>query len=94
MLATAGDERRTKKRRSFMGTYTWTHHVWPTINDLRYQLFAETGCSICDLPGAMGNKDGWVKGESRKSELSVQFDDVDDYDDLRILTVLYIFLVE
>ena len=51
-----------------------------------YQLCAETGCNLHDLPGVMDDKDGWQKRESKNSILSAQLDDDDIYIDIYTYT--------
>ena len=44
-----------------------------------YQFWADTGCSVEDMPGMMNDWDRWW-GRSGNAVLSVQIDDDDDDD--------------
>ena len=39
-----------------MGYYTLTHQFGPISKDLLYQPYADTGCNLEDLLGAMDDK--------------------------------------
>ena len=43
-----------------------------------YQLSADTGCSLEDLPRVMDDRDRWRERVSGKYVLSAQIDDTDD----------------
>ena len=60
-----------QRSRFSMDHYTWTCQCWPICK----KLFADTRCSLEDLPGVMDDKDGWSERERGKSVLSARFGD-------------------
>ena len=55
-------------------SYQW----WVSITYLQL-LCMDTGCSLEDLPEVMKDRDEWWEREPKKSMLTVQHDDDDDY---------------